>query len=266
MSLTEPELALSIAVRMAAVAFALSATEQLWVRSRAFGPFGPFSEAMARIFERGVERNLLTRCAFPFALPTCLVASLCVVVLGPFATIGWGAMVIALGANWFVQRRRVMASDGAEQMSTLIMVAAALAMAPVVNHPPIMVAVWFIGGQGILAYIASGLTKAFSPAWRSGTAIATILGSEAHGHPYASRLLNTYPTIGIVTTRFVIVFECCFGLLLLGPTELAAAALLIGLLFHAACAVLMGLNTFIWAFPATYACVWIVSAYLSPWR
>jgi len=263
---TEPELALSIAVRMAAVAFALSATEQLWVRGRAFGPFGPFSEAMARIFGRGVERNAITRRAFPFALPTCLVASLLVVVLGPSSTIGWAAMVIALVANWFVQQRRVMASDGAEQMSTLILVATALAMAPVVDRPPIMVAVWFIGGQGILAYTASGLTKAFSPAWRSGTAIATILGSEAHGHQYSSHLLNTYPTIGIATTRFVMVFECCFGLLLLGPSELAAAALIIGLLFHASCAVLMGLNTFIWAFPATYACVWIVSAYFSPWR
>ena len=83
---------------------------------------------------------------------------------------------------------------------------------------------------------------------------------------YASRLLNTYPTIGIATTRFVMVFECCFGLLLLGPSKLAAAALIIGLLFHASCAIMMGLNTFIWAFPATYSCAWIVSAYFSPWR
>ena len=102
---TEPELALSIAVRMAAVAFALSATEQLWVRGRAFGPFGPFSEAMASIFGRGVERNPITRRAFPFALPACLVASLLVVVLGPFSITGWGAIIIALVANWLVQRK-----------------------------------------------------------------------------------------------------------------------------------------------------------------
>jgi hypothetical protein len=262
----EPELALSIAARMAAVAFALTAAEQLWVRGRAFGPSGPFSEEIARIFGRGVERNPVTRRAFPFALPICLAASLLVVVLGPFSTIGWGAMVAALVANWLVQRRRVLASDGAEQMSTLILVATALAAAPVVDRPPLMAAVWFIGGQGILTYTASGLTKAFSPAWRSGTAIATILGSEAHGHPYSSRLLSTYPMIGVATTRFVVAFECCFVLLLLGPNELAAAALIIGLLFHASCAVLMGLNTFTWAFPAAYGCVWIVSAHLSPWR
>ena len=56
-----------------------------------------------------------------------------------------------------------MASDGAEQMSTLILVAAALAMAPVVDRPPIMMAVWFIGGQGILAYTASGLRRRLLP-------------------------------------------------------------------------------------------------------
>jgi hypothetical protein len=53
----------------------------------------------------------------------------------------------------------------------------------------------------------------------------------------------------------VILFEVSFPLVLVAPPAIAVAALGVGLTFHLSCAVLMGLNSFVWPFPATYACV-----------
>ena len=54
---------------------------------------------------------------------------------------------------------------------------------------------------------------------------------------------------------FVIAFEVTFPLaLVLGPTGVAVYAA-VGALFHVSNAVLMGLNTFVWAFVATYPAV-----------
>ena len=37
---------------------------------------------------------------------------------------------------------------------------------------------------------------------------------------------------------------------------------MVGLTFHVGCAALMGLNSFAWAFPATYTCLFAIRAYL----
>jgi hypothetical protein len=150
-------------------------------------------------------------------------------------------------------------------MTMLIMVAALLASVPFAGSGAVEVAVWFIAGQAVLSYSAAGLAKAFSSAWRSGAAVPTILGSEAHGHQYASRLLTRHPTLGTTVTRFVVAFECTFWLALVSPWPVAATILALALAFHVGNAVFMGLNTFVWAFPATYLSVWYVAQQLSPW-
>lgn len=59
------------------------------------------------------------------------------------------------------------------------------------------------------------------------------------------------------------VFECIFPFLLLGPSWLILGALALGLSFHLDCAMMMGLNNFLWMFPATYPCVLVVAGWLS---
>ncbi|MFN0130078.1 MAG: hypothetical protein ACKV19_25725 [Verrucomicrobiales bacterium] len=199
-------------------------------------------------------------------MPTILVASLLIIVFGPTHLVGWLAMIAVLAGNWVLHQRRVMAGDGAEQMASLILVAAFLTLIPGFPSEAHPIAVWFIGGQCVLAYTAAGIAKARSPAWRGGHAMTIIMGSEAHGHPWMAAFLNRYPKLAGHLTRCVIVFECSFLPLVLGPELIALAALGVGLLFHISCAALMKLNTFLWAFPGTYACVWLVGEWLSPFR
>src|SRR5262245_63328048 len=98
--------------------------------------------------------------------------------------------------------------------------------------------------------------------WRSGTALSAILGTASHGQEWAARTLRDHPRISMGLTWSVILLEVMFPLLLVGPLPLAFAVLTAGLLFHIGCAVLMGLNSFVWAFPATYPCLLVARAQL----
>lgn len=258
------DLALTAAVRVAAVGFALGSVEQLSVKS-AFGPRGPFSEAMALVYGRGVSHSRVLEGAFHVALHTNVVTGIALVFLGALHPLSPALLLLAVTGNLVVRRRRITASDGAEQMTTLIMVAALLATVPLASAETVEVAVWFIGAQAVLSYTAAGVAKAVSSTWRSGAAVPLILGSEAHGHELASRVLAHYPALGRAVTRSVLVFECSFWLALVSPWPLAAAIIALALAFHLGCAVLMGLNSFVWAFPATYLSVWYVAERVSPW-
>ena len=89
-----------------------------------------------------------------------------------------------------------------------------------------------------------------------------ILATYGHGHAWAATMLKAHPTVGKVLGWGVMLFEVLFPLLLLGPYAVALTAALVGVSFHIGCAVLMGLNSFPWAFPATYICLFAVRAYL----
>lgn len=116
-----------------------------------------------------------------------------------------------------------------------------------------------------MAYTAAGLAKAFSSTWRSGAAVPIIIGSEAHGNAAVARLLATAPALRNAATWSAIAFEWSFVLAVVGPWQLTAIILAIGTSFHLGCAIFMGLNSFLWAFPATCSSVWFAAQQLSPW-
>jgi hypothetical protein len=90
--------------------------------------------------------------------------------------------------------------------------------------------------------------------------LPAILSTHSHGHTWAADFLAKRPWAAKLAGWSVILFECTFPLLLLGPGWLVIVAR-VGFAFHAGCAVLMGLNSFLWSFPAVYPCVlalWMV--------
>jgi len=247
--------ALDFAIRIAAIGFCISAAEQLAIRRVAFGAAGPFSEALARVYKRGIERHVLLRRAFPIALWTNLASGALLVLFGAYAPVAVPALLVGLSGQAVVRQRRVLASDGAEQMTTLVLFAALVGLVAPDHDVTVVFAVWFIAAQSTLAYTAAGLTKVFSPAWRSGQAMPLIMGSEAHGRAFASHVLNRSVWIGRAASWSVVAFECTFWVALVAAPPVTIAYLALGLAFHVACACVMGLNTFVWAFPAAYLCV-----------
>jgi hypothetical protein len=161
-----------------------------------------------------------------------------------------------------VRWRRLIGGDGAEQVTSLALAAAFLAVFPVPSDARVKLAIAFIGAQLVLSYFTAGLAKLLSREWRGGHALRTIMATESHGDPAFARALERVPVASVALGWTVMLFECAFPLLLVGPDWLAVALLALGLAFHIACAVTMGLNNFLLAFTATYPCALALRALL----
>jgi hypothetical protein len=141
-------------------------------------------------------------------------------------------------------------SDGADQMTLILF--AALCMANAGGNNAKSVSFAFVAAQCILSYFIAGIAKLASPVWRSGEAVPRILSTETYGLGEVGHRIGASKRIALFLSWGVISFECLFPLgLFLSPT-LFYFALAIGVLFHVANAITMGLNTFFWAFVGCY--------------
>ena len=182
-------------------------------------------------------------------------ASLVVAATGPLSVVGRWVMLVALGASLVVRQRRVVGGDGAEQLSEIVLLTASLAVLPSPGDARIQLAVVFIAAQLALSYVTAGIFKLVSPVWRSGEALPGILNTYGHGVAWASHAVGRLRWVGFAAGWLVMLFEVIFPIVFVAPSSLVAVLLAVGFAFHLGCAVLMGLNSFVWAFPATYACV-----------
>jgi hypothetical protein len=241
----------------------LVATLEMLAVRQEFGETGVFSrdaiatlywsrqKALARV-DRLIGRLLLIQ----------TVSSAMLILLGPFSVPGRLATALCVGSRGLVRWRRLIGGDGAEQITSIALVAALLAVFPAPAPARVNLAVAFIGGQVVLSYFTAGIAKLVSPVWRAGGALPAIMATEFHGDPTVAGALRRFPHVAAGLGWFVIVFECSFPLVLFGPAWLAIVELTLGLAFHLACAVTMGLNNFLLAFTATYPCVIALRAWL----
>jgi hypothetical protein len=258
------DLALDVAFRAALIALTLGFLEQFVIFERAFGSQGPFSPAIAGIFGRTSAHNRYLGNSLRSVVGAGAMAGIVGIAAGPFSAAGRVAALTLLLCLALTKVRRVTASDGAEQMAVLTIFAICVALIPGPNANTATIAVWFIAGQAMLSYTTAGIAKALSETWRSGEAVPLVMSSESHGHPALARLLANHPDLGKALTRSVVLFECCFPLILVAPPQLALLLLLAGVAFHLGCAITMGLNAFLFAFPGTYLCVAYVAQSVSP--
>jgi hypothetical protein len=145
--------------------------------------------------------------------------------------------------------------DGSDQMSTITFVAVGIHAVLPGDALVGQASLWFVAVQGCLSYCVAGIAKAVSPVWRSGAAVRGIFGTRTYGTRTSAAVVRGHPGLCAAAAWFVISFEITFPLaLVLGPAGVAVYAA-VGALFHVSNAVLMGLNTFVWAFVATYPAV-----------
>jgi hypothetical protein len=247
--------ALDITVRLAAVGVAIAGVETVVDRAayRRGGPFG------AEVFQilRGVGPPAILD-ASPAIVRLAAIqiaAAALLVVVGPLGIAGRVALVAVTLSTTLIRWRRVLGGDGAEQLTAIVFISATLALLPGWNELRISIVVAFIGAQVVLAYVTAGLAKLVSPVWRGGTAVPAIVNTHGHGLALATNLFTRHPVLGRYAGWAVMTFELLFPVVLLSPTPIAESMLMVGVLFHVSCAVVMGLNGFLWAFPATYPCV-----------
>lgn len=162
------------------------------------------------------------------------------------------ALIPVMGCSAVLALRSAF-SDGADKIA-MVSAGAAILMATglLLGDPMLSLAgtLW-AGGQLTIAYFTSGASKLLLVPWRSGSAVTGSMSSYTYGHRYAHaavKIRGLSPALawGVMSA------EALFPLALLLPPHFLLAVLVGFALFHFSTALLMGLNTYVWAFAAAY--------------
>lgn len=196
------------------------------------------------------------------ALATQASAATAVIIFGLGTNAGMAAALVCLVANGYLRSRRQIGGSGAEQLTFIVLVAFGLVLAAGGSDDARRLGDGFVAAQVVLAYFASGIAKATSPIWRRGEAMTGILSTEGYGIPGVATLLSSHPTLDKMLCWSVIAWEIAFPIVLVAPERMMVALLAIGVVFHVSCALLMGLNRFVWAFCGCYPAVWATAMLL----
>jgi hypothetical protein len=259
--------ALDIAERCAAIAILLSVAE-LFVSRHQLRPGGAlhWRVLVLRRPSNLLDRLMLRSRAAPVMdLPGVLglalleLAGAAAMFVAPRLIVG---PVVCLTLHIVLSRRHAHGTDGSDDMLLMLLGAAVARCA----DPAAVVqgaAAAFLCGQACLAYLTSGLSKAQSRVWWNGSGLRGTLCTRMYGHPLVTRLVSNREVVTRIAGPATIVWESLFVLAVpAGPIPtLVALALAAG--FHVACAFIMGLASFVWAFLGTFPSVYFVSQWLT---
>ncbi len=237
--------------------------EYLWIRSE-FGDGGVYAWSVLRLARprRHPTMERLRDALFGRAGMVALLGLrlLLAVTLVLFASVAWMATiaVMALAVVLLTFNVRVpWGMDGSDTVALHVTLGlAAYALARVFGAPSL--GLYYIAAYAGLAYVTSGVTKLSDAMWRSGVALGWVLNLQVFGAPWAVEFLAPRPRLRQALSWSVMLAEVSAPLAVLLPAPGIALVLVAGLTFHATVAICMGLNTFVWAFLATYPAVLLV--------
>jgi hypothetical protein len=174
----------------------------------------------------------------------------------PFAL---GLTLLVASQLYIYVRTAGLATIGSDHLTLLICGGAWLAV--VVGGTPLALraGLWFVAGQACLSYLVAGVAKLTAPKWRSGQAMPLVLSTYLCGSPVLYQLVQARPWLAKVMSWSVMLWETVFPVVLVAPRPLVLPMLAVGVLFHASLAAMMGLNLFLFAFPASYVAIWAVT-------
>jgi|SRR5271166_3761434 len=145
-------------------------------------------------------------------------------------------------------------SDGSDQMEIMVLVGL-LSTLCLLSSKAAQLGIWFIALQSALAYLASGISKLFSKSWMTGEAAFKIFNTYTYGIAPVASFFKHVTIASAPACWSIIAYECSFPLSLFAPLSIVWTILILGVLFHAFNALVMGLNKFFWAFVSTYPAI-----------
>ncbi len=248
------------------VGLAISTLEFLAI-SRSFAPDGVYSWQILRL--RYIWRaespiiGLLKPIEGPAGVRILLLIRL-VIILALFETeLGGLAFSVLMASlvltNLLFTMRRTIGDDGSDQMNSIILCTVLLCLTPLGDSFVLACGIWFLTAQAALSYVAAGIAKLVSPVWRSGEAIYLVFNTCTYGNRWIARLLRDRRWLRLLLCWSVILVESLFPLAFVLPYPGVWFFLIAAGLFHLSCAVIMGLNSFLFAFVATYPAVYYVA-------
>ena len=152
--------------------------------------------------------------------------------------------------------------DGSNQISFIILAGLAFTFLLPTSSPFQPVGLYFIAAQALFSYFAAGISKISNPKWREGSAMHSILNTATYGNFRTAALLNRRPWLGGFVGWSVILIEIAFPVAVVSPPGVLVTFLFAGALLHLGTAMLIGLDTFFWAFTATFPAIIFVHGVL----
>ena len=247
--------------RLVAVAVLLDALEIL-SRREDYGPKGVFHSDLVRTHERwggpGVADWVLRRAmatdTFLLTVGAQVLAAL-VLLLNPGAALTAIGLMVALAGRLIMNLRTTYGMDGSDQMVVIVLASLTIASFRVWDEGVAVVCVIFVAAQVMISYLTAGVAKLVSPIWRRGEAIPAILRTASYGTEAAGIWLVKRRGVAQALCLSIIAMECLLPFAVLTGVPGAWIFVAGGSLFHIGIAVLMGLNTFLWSFLATFPAV-----------
>lgn len=175
------------------------------------------------------------------------------------------ALATVVATSFALSYRSIFGQDGSDQMSSLIFVSLLIASLTPSNAIVREAALAFIAAQAVLSYLVAGIAKAAGPVWRNGDATLLIFNTQGYGLESVARVLFAVPAAARLLTWTVVVMECTFPLVFVAGPRWCWIFLGWGLAFHLLNAVVMGLNSFLWAFGAAYPAIIFCLLRLDHW-
>lgn len=267
MNPSDPVVAATTTGRLVAVGVVIAAAELLVAR-RSLAPTGLFGWPVSRtaypaLLDRrrvwssalGATLDRLARTRGTHALLACQLAIGAALVTATGSELTGPLLTVAAALSMLVGIRLPFGRDGSDQMRTVTLLV--LAIPFLVGDPSThRIAMWFLALNLMVSYLVAAIAKLAGAEWRSGTAIHLVLRTSGYGSPRLSRRLPTGRRWHRVVAWSVIGLELALAVSVVLPTPVLAGALLLGLAFHLGAAVLMGLNTFVWAYAGAYPAIW----------
>jgi hypothetical protein len=253
--------AVLVVAKIAALGLLISSLEYL-SRPRSLNDSGLMSWPITRLRHRRLAAGIVATgldvaVRYPNVLVLLSVRALCaglvVVLPRPFAVSPVLIVPLAL-ITLLIYLHSPFGLDGADQMLWILIAGLAIAVLPN-SDAALWIYLWFIALQGSLSYCVAGVAKASARGWRDGTFLVGIAQTSMYGHRKFATFLSALPRVARMASWLIILWECSFPLVLVAPRPIAAAVLCIGVAFHLVNAVVMGLNTFLLAFVATYPAI-----------
>ena len=258
----DPETTYALIVILASIGVFIASVELLTLKGE-FEDGGLFSWDVLRTVSRatlsvgtGRPRQLISH---PFFVPAVTgaraLAALILIFFSNNYALSTACVFAIIAASIVMYWRAPLGLDGSDQMSLITFVAVAIYKLFPGDVHVAQASLWFIAIQGCLSYFVAGIAKVISPVWRSGEAVRRILGTRTYGSRRSAALVSGRDGVCVALSWLLMLFECTFPLALaFGKTGFAVFAVL-GVFFHITNAVIMGLNTFVWAFVATYPAI-----------
>jgi hypothetical protein len=169
-------------------------------------------------------------------------------------TMGTSLVLVIALTSLILMLRNGYGHDGADQMSLIIFLSYSLARLEG-TQVSLLLFLWFIAAQSCLSYCVAGFAKLSAAGWRNGTFLPGILAQHFYGSPVVSDYLKQHPGVARAASSSVIFWECTFPVVMFVPAKLRWAILGVGIAFHCVNGLLMGLNSFVWAFASTYPAI-----------